>query len=75
MVKLKFLYKKNKLLTPELDIMVCNTLIQLHFDCVCTVWYPNLIKKTIRKIQIMQNKCIRFCLRLGKISYLLRSLD
>ena len=27
-------------------------------------WYPNLNKKYIKKLQLLQNKCIRFCLQL-----------
>ena len=30
--KLKFLYKKNRFLSPELQRMLCNVLIQPHFD-------------------------------------------
>ena len=55
--KLKFLYRKNKFLTAELGGMLCNALIQSHFDYECTGWYPNLTKKTKKKIQITQNKC------------------
>ena len=25
--------------------MLCNALIQPHFDYACTAWYPNLTKK------------------------------
>ena len=49
--------------------MLCNALIQLHFD-VCTAWYPNLNEKTKKKIQIMQNKCIRFCLKFDKMHHI-----
>ena len=68
--KLKFLVRKNKFLTPELRIVLCNALIQPHFDYACSVWYPNLTKNTKKKMQIMQNKCIRFCLRLGKMQHI-----
>ena len=50
--------------------MLCNALIQPHFDYTCPAWYPNLTEKTKKKIQIMQNKCIRFCLRLDKIHHI-----
>ena len=43
--KLKFLYRKNKFLTPELRRLLCNAFIQPHFDYACTAWYPNLTKK------------------------------
>ena len=47
--KLKLLYRKNKLLTPELRRMLCNAFIQPHFDYECTAWYPNLTKKKQQK--------------------------
>ena len=68
--KLKFLFKKNKHLTSELRRMLCNALIQPHFDYTPPAWYPNLIKKTKKMIHIMQNKCIRFCLRLDKMQHI-----
>ena len=37
------------------------------FDYACPAWYPKLTEKTKKKIQIMENKCIRFCLRLDKM--------
>ena len=64
--KLKFLYRKNKFLTPTLRRMLCNAIIQPHFDYACSAWYPNLNEKLKKKIQIAQNKCIWFCLKLDK---------
>ena len=43
--KLKFLYRKNSFLTPGLQRMLCNALIQPHFDYACSAWYPNLNAK------------------------------
>ena len=43
--RLKFLHRKNKYLTPNLRRLLCNALIQLHFDYACSAWYPNLSKK------------------------------
>ena len=42
---LKFLYRKNSFLTPGLQRMLCNALIQPHFDYACSAWYPNLNAK------------------------------
>ena len=53
---------KNRFLSPELRRMLCNALIQPHFDYACPAWYPNLTEKTKKKLQIMQNKCIRLIL-------------
>ena len=68
--KLKFLYRKNKFLTPELRRMLCNAFIQPHIDYAYTTWYPDLTEETKKKMQIMQNKCMWFCLRLDKMVWL-----
>ena len=68
--KLEFLYRKNRYLSPKLQRMLCNALIQPHFDYACPAWYHNLTENTKKKIQIMQNKCIRFCPRLDKMHHI-----
>ena len=42
--KLKCLNRKNRFLTPALRRLLCNALIQPHFDYACSAWYPNLTK-------------------------------
>ena len=69
-LRLKFLHRKNKLLTPALCRLLCNALIQPHFDYELSAWYPNLTQKMINKIQIMQNKCIQYCLRPDKMTHI-----
>ena len=59
--KLKFLHRKNSFLTPALRRLLCNVLIQPHFDYACSAWYSSLTKKLKHRIQTSQNKCIRFC--------------
>ena len=63
--RLKFLYRKNRFLSTQLRRMLCNALIQPHLDYACSVWYPNLNKKLKTKLQVFQNKCVRFCLKLN----------
>ena len=46
--------------------MLLNALIQPHFDCTCVIRYPNLDKEYKNKLQVLQNKCICFCLQLNK---------
>ena len=70
MGKVKFLYRKKIYLTKELRRMLCNTLIQPHFDYACPAWYPNLDEKAKMKIKIMQSKCIRLCLKLDKMHHI-----
>ena len=45
-------------------------MIQPFFDYACNAWYPNLNKKLKTRLQAAQNKCIRFCLKLGDRSSL-----
>ena len=39
-LKLNFLYRKNQFLTPELQRLLCNAIIQPRFDYVCSARYP-----------------------------------
>ena len=38
--KLKFFYRKNRFLTPELRRLLCNAIMKPHFDYACSAWYP-----------------------------------
>ena len=68
--RIKFLYRKNKFLNSTLRRLLCNALIQPHFDYACSAWYPNLTQNLNKKLQTTQNKCIRFCLQLGNRSHI-----
>ena len=63
--RLKFLYRKQSFLSPSFKRLLCNALIQPHFDFANLAWYTNLNKKLRKKLQAGQNKCIRFCLGMG----------
>ena len=63
--RLRFLYRQNKFLDIPLRRLLCNAMIQPFFDYACNAWYPNLNKKLKKRLQAAQNKCIRFCLKLG----------
>ena len=63
--KLKILYRKNRFLSKDLRRrLLCNALIQPHFDYAFAAWYPTLNKKYRNKLKALQNKCIRFCFQL-----------
>ena len=68
--RLKFLYRKQTFLNNHLRRLLCNALIQPHYDYACSTWYPNLNKRITKKIQTSQNKCVRFCLRLGNRTHI-----
>ena len=63
--RLRFLYRINRFLSLTLSRLLCNSLIQPHFDHACSTWYPNLNKRLKSKSQILQNKWTRFCLNLN----------
>ena len=67
---MSFLYRKQSFLNSKLRRMLCNALIQPHFDYACSAWYSNLNKNSTKKLQIAQNKCIRFCLGLDNRSHI-----
>ena len=56
--RLKFLYRNQRFLTFSLQRLLCNAMIQPHYDYACSAWYPLLSKNLLKKIQISQNKCV-----------------
>ena len=68
--KLKFLYRQAHFLNPSCKRLLCNALIQPHFDYGCTSWYPLLNKAFKKGVQTTQNKCIRYCLDLPSHSHI-----
>lgn len=56
--RLKFMYRKQSFLSSSLRRMLCNSLMQPHFDYACSAWYPNLNKTYTQKVQISQNKFV-----------------
>ena len=58
-----FIDRKNRFLLKDLRKILCKALIQPCFDCACAAWYPNL-NTYKNKLQVLQNKCICFCLQL-----------
>ena len=47
--RLKFLYRKQTFLTYSLRRLLCNALIQPHYDYACSAWYPSLNKRLLKK--------------------------
>ena len=68
--RLKFLYHKQKFFNYSLRRLLCNALIQPHYDYACSAWYPSLNKRLLKKIQISQNKCVRYCLKLDNRAHI-----
>ena len=63
--RLIFLYRQDKFLNILLRRLLGNALKQLFFVYAHNAWYPNLNKNLKNRLQAAQNRCIRFCLKLG----------
>ena len=63
--KLRFLYRKKRFFNKDTRRVLCNALIQPHYDYACCSWYPLLTKTLKKRLQVTQNKCVRFCLNLN----------
>ena len=59
--KLKFHYQKRRYLILALTKLLYDAVIQLHFNCGCSSWFPALKKNLKIKLRKAQNKYIRFC--------------
>ena len=68
--RLKFLYRKSKFLTMHTRKLLVMSLIQCHFDYACSSWYPGLTMLLKKKLQIIQNKMIRFVLKMDNRSHI-----
>ena len=62
--KLSFLYRNTKSFNLETKKLLVSALIQCRFDYASSCWYSGLTKYFKSKIQITQNKVIRYLLNL-----------
>ena len=58
--RIKFMYRQGNCLNTSLRKMLCNSLIQCHFDYACSSWYNGITKQLKNRLQTTQNKVIRF---------------
>ena len=64
--RLNFLYtRQSNCLSAKTRKNLCSALILCHFDYSCPSWNAGLNKGLKRKLQIAQNKVIRFINQLG----------
>ena len=62
--RLKFLYRNSKCLSMQSRKTLCSALIQCHLDYASCCWYEGISKKLKSKLQVAQNKIVRFILSL-----------
>ena len=62
--RLKFLYRYSRFFNQKLRKDLCSALLQCQLDYCSAAWFTGLTKTYQRKLQIFQNKMIRFILEL-----------
>ena len=62
--RLKFLYRNAKCLDMNTRLTLCTALIQCHFDYASSAWFSSISKTMLKKLQICQNKVVRFILNM-----------
>ena len=64
--RLRFLYRYKDYLNTESRKTLCTALIQCHFDYSCSSWFPGINKSLSNKLQVLQNRMVRFILNLWR---------
>lgn len=64
-VRLKFLYRNAYCIGTQSRMILCSVLIQCYFDQACFSWYCGINKQLKHRLQVTQNKIVRFVLNLG----------
>ena len=68
--KIKFLYRNAKNLDKKNKMLLTSALVQCNFDYGCSMWYTGTTCLLKKKLQITQNKVIRFILGLPSRSHI-----
>ena len=68
--KIKFLYRNAKNLDKKTKMLLTSALVQCHFDYGSSMWYTGTTCLLKKKLQITQNKVIRFILGLHSRSHI-----
>ena len=67
--RLTFLFRKQKFINLHTKILLVMSLIRCYIDYACSFCYPGLSKLSRKRLQITQNKMIRFVLKLDSTPY------
>ncbi len=68
--RIKFLYRQAGCLSKAVKRTICQSIVQCHLDYAVSSWYAALTQKAKRKLQILQNKMVRFILDLAPRAHL-----
>ena len=68
--RLHFLYRHANYLNERSRKTLCSALIQGHFDYCCSSWFSTLSVKLKKRLQVTQNKLVRFILNMDSRSHI-----
>ena len=68
--KIKFLYRNARSFDPQTKGMLASALVQCHFDYACSMWFSCVSSTSRKRLQIIQNKLIRFILGISTRSHI-----
>ncbi len=68
--RINFLYRQAECLPKVVKRTLCQSLVQCHLDYAVSSWYAALTQNAKRKLQILQNKMVRFILDLASRTHL-----
>ncbi len=68
--RIKFLYRQAGCLPTSLKKTLCQSLVQSHTDYAISSWYAAMTQRAKNKLQIVQNKMVRFILDLHPRTHL-----
>ena len=68
--RLKFLYRHSGYLNQSLRKNLSSALLQCHLDYCCSAWFSGISTRARHKLQVTQNKIVRFILNLPPRSHI-----
>ena len=60
--KLKFIYRNTKGFNWQIKRIIVLAMVQCHYDYACAMWFSRISISAMKRLQIVQNKVIRFVL-------------
>ena len=70
--KIKFLYRNTQAFNIKIKKLLVTSPLQCHFDYASSAWFSGLTAKVRGKLQVMQNKAVRYLLNLPPRTHLSR---
>lgn len=73
-INLKLIYPHRKYLPTKIKSMLCETLVLSHFSFCSQVYGPSITADTVRRVQRVQNSCLRLVYGVRKFDHISHKL-